>query len=727
MKSTGKNPVKLLREWSGLIITIVAGILALILKNAPRVAVVALVTAFVAAISWWYNVVRKIPKSSVGSTIRLLRKRIPKARTTLLCIVLLRKCFRLFVKWAALLIIIAGTLIWAWFLRQALQPYLEPQFEITALNTLTEDKNAYEVTDSLPDARDVLSSGGVGITFTLQIRPEYSGEKTFGQVVVIVSGSAGQESLERVLWTDLGKDSKTQFVHLTLSEVNLLSGIKGNFDPPHNTLAAADRPFQQAKLIVQIAPKSNTEHPWASQEILIRNAPWHQRSELVWRTNHHEVDLYVKNLGGTGDFTVYSTLVHLDRKVDTNPHPMWNGATRIADGRTPQKMETLEPGEFFTDTLVLSGQLSPGHYLVEIYAIKKQKYVHFLESDISWDNPPAPWWFSRDGNRHYFVIPASEIEVDAAIQAERDRLRDEQDIDLGSPIEPAKEVVSTVGTEGLHQVFEEGEIYAHNDQETYALYGPIFEHYRMLDSDERNKLGFPISSTLAVTSSSGITGTMMWFEGQVEGSSAIYASAKGVAAVKGRIGQSYFADNGGHTGWLGFPLADVQYVKDSDVQMFEYGYIVYHYPCEGGLVSCEQDERDWNRPPVAYTYLASRGTIFDVYADQVWQDTGVHVQQGDRISIVQIDGAWSMFAPNVELHDANGAEGWFDEEAPLPHACLGTLIARVGTGNDHIFRVGRWVEYTSQAEGNLYLAMNDKVIEDNASHLTVQIITSAEE
>jgi hypothetical protein len=81
----------------------------------------------------------------------------------------------------------------------------------------------------------------------------------------------------------------------------------------------------------------------------------------------------------------------------------------------------------------------------------------------------------------------------------------------------------------------------------------------------------------------------------------------------------------------------------------------------------------------------------------------------------------------IGFHDANGVEGWFGPEAPLPEACLGALIARIGTGNDDIFRVGCWVEHTSQAEGNLYLAMNDKVIEDNAGRLTVQIITPADE
>ncbi len=713
------------RDWVPLLVAVVVGILALILKVDPRAAVVALVIVFIAAIAWWYNVIRKIPKSSVYITIRLLRKRIPKERSTLLYIVLLRKCVRLFVKWAVLLIIIAGTLTWAWFLRQALQPYLEPQFEITALNTLTADKNAYEVTDLLLGAQNVLNDEGVGITFTLQIRPEYSGEKTFGQVVVIVSDSAGRGSLERVLWTDLGKESRTQLVHLTLSEVNRLSGIESNFDPPHNILAAADRPFQQAKLIVQVAPKSDPEHPWASQEILIRNAPWSQRSELIWRTDHHEVDLYVKNLGGTGDFTFYGTLVHLDREVDTSSHPMWSGTTQVGDWRTPEKMKTLKPGEFFTDTLVLHEQLSPGRYLVEVYAIKKQEYVRFLESGINWDNLAVPWWFSRDGNRHFFVIPASEIEVDATIQAERDRLRDEQGIDLGSPIEPAKEVVSVVGTIGLHQTFEDGEIYAHNGQ-AYALYGSILDHYNKLEGSQNEFLGFPISLIQPITSSLGVDGLMMEFEGPPpEWPSVMYSYEKVVAATWGWIGQSYL-DNGGHSSWLGFPLEDARVYSDSIIQMFEMGYVAWytpyiHYPYEEG-------DRDYTRPPVAYSYITSRGKLdtnrklLDVHAELPWQDTGISVQSGDRVTIVQVDGMWTYWGPDT-VFDANGDTIWgLQDGTVLSTTVIGALIGKIGEDDSHVFPVGRWSTHTAQTDGPLYLAMNDGTYEDNAGLVTVQIM-----
>ena len=193
--------------------------------------------------------------------------------------------------------------------------------------------------------------------------------------------------------------------------------------------------------------------------------------------------------------------------------------------------------------------------------------------------------------------------------------------------------------------------------------------------------------------------------------------------VEGWI-QAVYEDNGGHRGWLGFPLSDPHDHPDSTIQVFEGGYVLDYYPEVEG-----EGERDWGRKPVVYPYIAGRGALVDVYANLPWQDTGIYVQQGDRITIVQVDGTWSAWESGLEPHDANGFKDWSpDPEGPWPQAYVGALIARGGTGSDDIFLAGRWGEHKSQAERNLYLAMNDKTIADNAGRLTVQIIiTPAEE
>jgi hypothetical protein len=320
-------------------------------------------------------------------------------------------------------------------------------------------------------------------------------------------------------------------------------------------------------------------------------------------------------------------------------------------------------------------------------------------------------------SQRFIFVVTDGLEVDATIQAEWERLRDEQGIDLGLAIKPVEEMTSATGTVGLRQVFQEGEIYVHNGQ-AYALYGPILEHYRELGGVESQDLGFPISQIQAVTSSSGTEGYMMEFDGpgSPHASTLIYASRKGVAAMWMWIRWVYVERHGGHSGWLGFPLADEQYYADSTVQMFEHGYIVYHCPYVG-------EERDWSREPVAYPYLASRGTLFDVHAEQLWHDTGVQVQSGDRVTIIQVGGSWTNHEPSEEPFDGNGNAGvGLHENAPLPSAVIGTLIGRVGEDDGDIFSVGRWSVLTSSSEGILYLAMNDNDYGDNAGFITVQIM-----
>jgi len=56
---------------------------------------------------------------------------------------------------------------------------------------------------------------------------------------------------------------------------------------------------------------------------------------------------------------------------------------------------------------------------------------------------------------------------------------------------------------------------------------------------------------------------------------------------------------------------------------------------------------------VAYPYLASSGALFNVHAEQLWQDTGVEVQPRDRITIIQIGGGWT-YRDGESLFDANG-------------------------------------------------------------------------
>jgi len=128
----------------------------------------------------------------------------------------------------------------------------QPHFEITALDTLESDANAYELTDMLIWNQNKLDQYGVGITFTLEVRPSYPGKQRFGKVVAIISGSNGNSLPEKTLWSDFANTSGTQYIQLTLPELLSASGLKENSDPPSNRFRDGDPPFQQAKLTIRV-------------------------------------------------------------------------------------------------------------------------------------------------------------------------------------------------------------------------------------------------------------------------------------------------------------------------------------------------------------------------------------------------------------------------------------------------------------------------------------------
>ena len=149
------------------------------------------------------------------------------------------------------------------------------------------------------------------------------------------------------------------------------------------------------------------------------------------------------------------------------------------------------------------------------------------------------------------------------------------------------------GAKATCQKFQAGEIYAYGGN-AFALYGPVLDHYRELLSGPVKdlaapKLGLPITAVQTVTSSTGVVGAPAQFSSEATGqpTAAIYVSSKGSGAVWGGFRQLYFDQEGGHTGWLGFPLADEQYFADSVIQLFESGYLVYYFP------KVPDNQRDW--------------------------------------------------------------------------------------------------------------------------------------
>lgn len=589
-----------------------------------------------------------------------------------------------------------------------------PTFGVTALDTLDGDTNIYEVTDILIDADTVqLETWGITTTLALEIKPTYEGRKLYGGVVVRLSGDGRHQPAEEHLWDYFSSDTKPKRIHLTLAELCEISGIEKNASPADNLLRPGDPYFQEAKLIVDVAPKTDTEHPWERKKILVRNAPWEQQSNLVWRNDRHELDLYLRNPGGAGEFRFYYNLVRLDKKVDSNTHPMWSGTTYVESGRMPDEPVTLGTSEFFTHTHVFTSTLTPGHYMLEVNATKKQNYALFLDTSVPFFDSPDVWIFGGAGMLHPFVIPAPSI--DALTQPEWDRLRAEG-IDLGPALGPLKEITSLSGAKWQHQPFENGEIHV-RDGQSYAIYGDIYDVYTRLRVSRGEMKGFPLSSIEPVTSSFGTPGTMMRFEGSYwpHSPTVLYASEKAKVAMWGLIGQAHMDEYGGHAGWLGFPVTDElddgRIGSHNAIQMFEGGYLVWR--------------TEAIHPPVAVAYFGPQGTRIEVWANQPWQDTGIQVQDGARVTIAQVDGAWTAWKSEIEPHDANGTRLQWDSKR-LESAPAGALIGRVGPADREAFFVGRWCERMVGSGGTLYLGINDHQepdrYVDNDGSITVLVL-----
>jgi hypothetical protein len=109
----------------------------------------------------------------------------------------------------------------------------------------------------------------------------------------------------------------------------------------------------------------------------------------------------------------------------------------------------------------------------------------------------------------------------------------------------------------------------------------------------------------------------------------------------------------------------------------------------------------------------------EVAAAKDWQDTGMTVQEGERIGITYISGSWT-FDRNIPVTDGIGTPGFSNAEAPVPSSNLGSLVARIGDGLP--FLVGNHTSITSDRAGAIFLRINDtEGLDDNEGSITVEV------
>lgn len=111
-----------------------------------------------------------------------------------------------------------------------------------------------------------------------------------------------------------------------------------------------------------------------------------------------------------------------------------------------------------------------------------------------------------------------------------------------------------------------------------------------------------------------------------------------------------------------------------------------------------------------------------VYAYRQWQSAGIRVERGDLVRLTA-RGQW-QYSPLVGLHGPEGGGRPVTVNTyPLSTygAFGGVLLGRIGE-NGPPFVVGRGVGLLADAEGLLYLRINDDLLGDNKGAVTVNII-----
>jgi len=110
--------------------------------------------------------------------------------------------------------------------------------------------------------------------------------------------------------------------------------------------------------------------------------------------------------------------------------------------------------------------------------------------------------------------------------------------------------------------------------------------------------------------------------------------------------------------------------------------------------------------------------VVRVQADEGWQPTGLHVDQGDRLTITYLAGEWSPWPG--DSYDAAGSGGdplcRCNVMEAVSHAAL---IGRIGGSEP--FLVGREFDHVVGESGALLLGINDVDLYDNSGDLEVLV------
>lgn len=111
-----------------------------------------------------------------------------------------------------------------------------------------------------------------------------------------------------------------------------------------------------------------------------------------------------------------------------------------------------------------------------------------------------------------------------------------------------------------------------------------------------------------------------------------------------------------------------------------------------------------------------------VYAYRNWQSTGVYLHPGD-VFTVRAGGEWS-YTPD-EFNGPGGHSRYLAPDFyPIPNVRGGCLIGRIGE-EGQVFYVGDHLSRPVNAEGLLFLRINDDILSDNVGWVVVEVTVSS--
>lgn len=112
-----------------------------------------------------------------------------------------------------------------------------------------------------------------------------------------------------------------------------------------------------------------------------------------------------------------------------------------------------------------------------------------------------------------------------------------------------------------------------------------------------------------------------------------------------------------------------------------------------------------------------------IYAYRQWQSVGIKVERGDLVRLTA-SGQW-QYSPFVGLHGPEGGGKPVTVDTyPIssrPGVNGGVLLGRIGESGAP-FVVGRGTSLLAEADGLLFLRINDDLLGDNKGALTVNVI-----